>query len=215
MRPVRIETSIENVSHDSRVKEALNSISWDFRLLMGIDGDKMSVMCEAITLQNNPIPPPGFSVGGAVVEEVLETWQKGRLRHYLLILTIQDNSISRLFGNGDVGILAGTNLTRGGLVIQFSGRQGSVMRIVEKLRESIIIDKVSLSQGAKGMVDSGPTLHQLKTLKLAYEKGWYDTPKRVSIRDLSEITGISKSALAEQLVKAEGRVVGDFIRESS
>ena len=48
MRPVRIETSIENVSHDSRVKEALNFISWDFRSLMGIDGDNMSVMLSLI-----------------------------------------------------------------------------------------------------------------------------------------------------------------------
>ncbi len=215
MRPVRIETSIENIGHDPRVKEALNLISLDFRSLMSVEGDNMRVMCEVITDQNNPIPPPGFSVGGVAVKEVLETWQKGTLRHYLLILTIEDDSISQLFGNGDVGILAGSNLTRRGLVIQFSGRQSSVMRIVEKLRESIVIDKVSLSQGAKGMVDSGPTLHQLKTLKLAHEKGWYDTPKRVSIRELSQMMGISKSALAEQLVKAEGRLIGDFIRESS
>jgi len=215
MRPLRIETSIQNVKHDLRIAEAEKFISWDFRSLIGIHGDKIRIMCEVITRDDNPIPPPGFSVGGATVEEILETWQKGKLTHHLIILRIKDEKMAGQLGGGDIGILAGTNLTRAGLVIQISGRQSSVMKLLASLKESIVIDKVSLSQGSKGMTDSGPTLQQLKTLRTAHRLGWYDTPKGVSIRQLSEMLGISKSALAEQLVKAEGKIVGSFIKDSS
>ena len=65
------------------------------------------------------------------------------------------------------------------------------------------------------MVESGPTLQQLKVIKSAHKHGWYDIPKKVSIRELSNILGISKSSIAEQLVKAEGKVIGSFIKNSS
>ena len=214
MRPIRIETALENIEHDVRIKEALNFISWEFRSVMGFEGDTIRIMCEAIKLGDKPIPPPGFSVGGASIDEILETWETGKLRHFLLVLSIKSETISEYFHKGDVAILAGSNLTRAGIVIQLSGRQASVMNLVNSLRDSIVIDRVSLSQGAKGMVESGPTLHQLKILKTAYLHGWYETPKKVSIRDLSERMGISKSSIAEQLVKAEGKVVGTYIQKS-
>ena len=215
LRPIRIETSLDNVEHDVRIKEALKCISWDFRSFMGCEGDAIRIMCEMIMIGDKPAPPPGFSVDGTSIEEVLETWQTGKLRHYLIILSIKNKTISDFFQEGDVGILAGTNITRSGIVIQLSGRQESVMKIVNSLRESIIIDRVSLSQGSKGMVESGPTLQQLKVIKSAHKHGWYDIPKKVSIRELSNILGISKSSIAEQLVKAEGKVIGSFIKNSS
>ena len=215
MRPIRIETALENIEHDERVKEAMKLISWDFRSLIGCESETIRVMCEAIMLGDGPIHPPGFSVNGASIDKILETWQKGKLRHYLVVISIKSKAIADLFKQGDVGILAGSNLTRSGIVIQLAGSQKSVMEIVKSLKESIVIDRVSLSHGSKGMVESGPTLQQLKIIKVAYKHGWYDTPKKVSIRDLSDLIGISKSSIAEQLVKAEEKVVGSFISRLS
>ena len=215
MRPIRIETALENIEHDDRVKEAMKLISWDFRSLIGCESETIRVMCEAIMLGDGPIHPPGFSVNGASIDKILETWQKGKLRHYLVVISIKSKAIADLFKQGDVGILAGSNLTRSGIVLQLAGSQKSVMEIVKSLKESIVIDRVSLSHGSKGMVESGPTLQQLKIIKVAYKHGWYDTPKKVSIRDLSDLIGISKSSIAEQLVKAEEKVVGSFISRLS
>ena len=211
MRPIRIETALENIEHDGRIKEAMKFISLDFRSLLGCESDTIRIMCEMIMLGDGPIPPPGFSVDGASIDRILETWQTGKLRHYLAILSIKSEAIADFFKQGDVGILAGSNLTRSGIVIQLAGSQKSVMKIVKSLKESIVVDRVSLSHGSKGMVESGPTLQQLKILKNAYKHGWYDTPKKVSIRELSDLMGISKSSIAEQLVKAEEKVVGSFI----
>lgn len=44
--------------------------------------------------------------------------------------------------------------------------------------------------------------------------GWYEVPKRTSIRDLAENLGLSKSTVAEQLVKAEGEIVASFLDSS-
>ena len=215
MRPIRIETALENIEHDGRIKEAMKFISLDFRSLLGCESDTIRIMCEMIMLGDGPIPPPGFSVDGASIDRILETWQTGKLRHYLAILSIKSEAIADFFKQGDVGILAGSNLTRSGIVIQLAGSQKSVMKIVKLLKESIVVDRVSLSHGSKGMVESGPTLQQLKILKNAYKHGWYDTPKKVSIRELSNLMGISKSSIAEQLVKAEEKVVGSFINRLS
>jgi|TARA_B100001741_G_C16494182_1_gene571222 hypothetical protein len=215
VRPIRIETALENIEHDERIKEAMKFISWDFRSLIGCESDTIRIMCEMIMLGDGPIPPPGFSVDGASIDRILETWQTGKLRHYLAILSIKSKAIADFFKQGDVGILAGSNLTRSGIVIQLAGSQKSVMKIVKSLKESIVIDRVSLSHGSKGMVESGPTLQQLKILKNAHKHGWYDTPKKVSIRELSNLMGISKSSIAEQLVKAEEKVVGSFINRLS
>lgn len=215
MRPVRIEIALENIEHDERIKEAMKFISWDFRSLIGCESDTVRIMCESIMLGDGPIPPPGFSVNGSSIDTVLETWQTGKLRHYLVILSIKSDAIADFFKQGDVGILAGSNLTRSGIVIQLAGSQKSVMKIVKSLKESIVVDRVSLSHGSKGMVGSGPTLQQLKVLKNAHKHGWYDTPKKVSIRELSDLMGISKSSIAEQLVKAEEKVVGSYINRLS
>jgi len=51
-------------------------------------------------------------------------------------------------------------------------------------------------------------------VRLAHENGWYDVPKRTSIRELAEKLGLSKSTVAEQLIKAEGEIVSDFLERS-
>ena len=43
---------------------------------------------------------------------------------------------------------------------------------------------------------------------------WYEVPKRTSIRDLADKLGLSKSTVAEQLVKAEGEIVASFLDTS-
>ena len=55
---------------------------------------------------------------------------------------------------------------------------------------------------------------QHRVVRLAHESGWYEVPKRTSIRDLADKLGLSKSTVAEQLVKAEGEIVASFLDTS-
>lgn len=51
------------------------------------------------------------------------------------------------------------------------------------------------------------TQHQRKVLEAAFEAGYYDRPRRVTVRDLASSLGMSKSALSEALMAAEHKVM--------
>ncbi len=51
------------------------------------------------------------------------------------------------------------------------------------------------------------TDRQLEAFQLAAKNGYYDEPKRISIRELAEISGISEAAFSELLRKAEKKLL--------
>jgi len=214
MRAVRIEIGLDKFEDDPRANESLSCISWDFRSTLGFRDGNMRILCECITI-GKPCPPPGFSVGGITLLERLEAWEIGKLRHHLVVMEFDKDLLGRHFHNRDLAILAGTNLTSKGLVIQLAGRQELIMDFIKEIKKEVAVDRITTGRGSSGMVESGPTLQQLRILKTAHHYGWYETPKRISIRGLAEKMCLSKSAVAEQLVKAEGTVIGDYIDSSS
>jgi len=214
MRAVRVELAFDKIEHDPRAQGALSCISWDFRSTLGFDDGRMRILCECITV-GTPCPPPGFSIGGITMLQILEAWEIGKLRHHLVVMEFDNDFIGRHFHKRDMAILAGTNLTSKGLVIQLAGKQELIMEFIREIKKEITVDRITTGRGSSGMVESGPTLQQLRILKTAHHYGWHETPKRISIRGLAEKMGLSKSAVAEQLVKAEGTVIGDYIDSSS
>ena len=64
------------------------------------------------------------------------------------------------------------------------------------------------------MVENGPRIQQYRVIKVAFDSGWYDVPKGISIRDLADKRELSKSTVAEQLVRAENNIVGSFLDNS-
>lgn len=214
MRAIRVECAFDKIENDPRGQASLSCISWDFRSTLGFYDGRMRILCECITL-GKPCPPPGFSIGGITMLQILEAWEIGTLRHHLVVLEFSEDLLGRHFDNKDMAILAGTNLTSKGMVIQLAGRQELIMGFIKDLKGHISVDRITTGRGSIGMVESGPTLQQLRILKTAHHYGWYETPKRISIRGLAEKMGLSKSAVAEQLVKAEGTVIGDYIDSSS
>ena len=61
-------------------------------------------------------------------------------------------------------------------------------------------------QSAKELV----TPKQLEIFQLACDYGYYDTPKKISIEELADRTGLSPSTLAEHLRKAESKLLPIF-----
>ena len=103
---------------------------------------------------------------------------------------------------------------RQGLVLQIAGRHESMVRFLSDIRNKISVERVTSAKGSEGLVQKGPTLQQHRVVRLAHESGWYEVPKRTSIRDLADKLGLSKSTVAEQLVKAEGEIVASFLDTS-
>ena len=213
MRAVRAECAIPSIEHDLRVQAALRAVSWDYRgTLDQIDG-RMRVMCECITVDGG-CPAPGFCIGGITVVEILEEWTSDYLTHHLVVLDFDSDTIGRFFRSRDLTLLAGTNFTSSGLVVQVAGRQASMVSFLNAIREAIPVERITTAKASEGMVQKGPTLQQHRIIKIAHRHGWYEAPKRISIRGLASKLGLSKSTVAEQLVKAESEIVGGFLKKS-
>lgn len=60
---------------------------------------------------------------------------------------------------------------------------------------------------------SAVTVKQWQALKLAYERGYYDSPRGADLTDLASELEISKSAVSQRLRSAEATLVGAIIRE--
>lgn len=213
MRAVRIECSISSIEHDQRVQAALHAVSWDYRgILDQIDG-RLRVMCECITTDGN-CPPPGFTIGGITVIDIIEEWTTEYLTHHLVSLEFEQAMLGRFFQSRDLTLLAGTNLTSSGLVIQVAGRQSSIVSFLSAMREAVPVERITSAKPSEGLVQKGPTLQQHRIIKVAHRNGWYEVPKKISIRGLASKLGLSKSTVAEQLVKAESEIVGEFLENS-
>ena len=213
MRAVRVECSIPSIEHDQRVQAALQAVSWDYRgILDQIDG-RLRVMCECITTDGNCLSP-GSRIGGVTVVEILEEWTTEYLTHHLVSLEFDQELVGRFFESRDLTLLAGTNLTSNGLVIQVAGRPSSMVNFLREVREAVPVERITSAKSSEGMVQKGPTLQQHRIIKVAHRNGWYEVPKKISIRGLASKLGLSKSTVAEQLVKAESEIVGDFLDSS-
>jgi len=213
MRAVRIECATPSIEHDPRAQAALRAVSWDYRGVLDLVDGNLRVMCECITTDSG-CPPPGFSVGGITVVEILEEWSTDYLTHHLVVLEFESDFIGHFFHSRDLSLLAGSNITSSGLVIQVAGRQSSLVSFLNALREAIPVERITSAKDSEGIIQKGPTLQQFRIIKIAHRHGWYEVPKKISIRGLASKLGLSKSTVAEQLVKAESEIVGGFLKKS-
>ena len=187
--------------------------SWDYRGSLGIIDGNLRIMVECITTDSQ-CPQPGYSIGGISVIEILEEWSSDFLTHHLLILEFESKLIGDFFLNNDLCILSGTNLTSSGLVLQLSGRQSAMTNLLNSIQNQMPVERIVRAKNSKGISNIATTLQQHKIVKLAHNSGWYEVPKKTSIRDLAVKLGLSKSTVAEQLVKAEGEIVKQFLKKS-
>ena len=58
--------------------------------------------------------------------------------------------------------------------------------------------------------DSVLTEKQLKLAKFAYDRGYYDLPKRIKITELAEQLGLARATISEHLTKIEGILMDDM-----
>ncbi len=55
------------------------------------------------------------------------------------------------------------------------------------------------------------TSRQREIIMMAFERGFFETPRRVKLKDLSKLTGVSQATLSEVLRKGQKRIVVDYL----
>ncbi len=56
------------------------------------------------------------------------------------------------------------------------------------------------------------TSKQLEILLLAYKNGYYEVPRDITLKEISEMVGVDKSVVSEHLRKAERKVLDEIFR---
>ena len=211
MRAVRIECAAPSLEGDPRAQFASQFITWDYRGILDSPTENLRLICECVSM-GTALPAEGFTIGGITFIEVLEEWSTDFLTHHLIVLEFDTDLVSPYFSNNDMTIMSGTNYTPSeGLVLQVTGRQSSLLRLLKGIRSRMSVERVTTAKKSEGISLDGPTLQQHLIIRTAFDNGWYEVPKKISIRSLANKLGLSKSTLADQLVKAEGLVVSGFL----
>ena len=215
MRAVRIECPPSAFLGNPIAAAASNFITWDFRgMLDSVDGN-IRIMCECVS-SDSQFLPEGFSVGGVKIVEIVEEWSTPFLSHHLVILEFDSQKFGGTLNGNDITLMSGTNFTPSeGLVIQVVGRQLSLVALLNQMRAAVPVERITSAKRSDGITTSGPTLQQHMIVRAAFDNGWYEIPKKTSIRQLAKKLGLSKSTLADQLIKAESEIVGDFLGKSN
>ncbi len=77
--------------------------------------------------------------------------------------------------------------------------------LLEKNKCEVQLIRISGSSGASGL-----TLRQEEILQFAYSNGYYEYPRRISLRDLSRIFDISTSTISEILRAGQRRIFSEY-----
>jgi predicted DNA binding protein len=85
-----------------------------------------------------------------------------------------------------------------------------LQEVVASLELCADIAYIRNTEGAEP--DVGLTERQMNTLKTAVEMGYFDTPRRASIKDVADRLKVSPSTAVEHLRKAEKKVLENYAR---
>ena len=91
-----------------------------------------------------------------------------------------------------------------------SSSRDEVKKLVSKLRKvKCEAELVRLSP-----IDEQEVLtsRQEEIIMMAFERGFFETPRKVKLKDLAKITGVSQATLSELLRKGQKRIVVEYLR---
>jgi predicted DNA binding protein len=90
-----------------------------------------------------------------------------------------------------------------------AAREGVSKLVAELEAESGVIEVTALSEGPMG--DALLTERQREVLTEAYERGYYDSPRRCSTAELAGTLGVAPSTVSDLLRRAERRALGALV----
>lgn len=90
------------------------------------------------------------------------------------------------------------------------GNNDSFRELIKTLERANIGFEVKLRKNL-GERDLLLTARQEQILSIAFEKGYFDFPKKIGLKELAAQTGIQTSTLAEILRRGQRRILGEYL----
>lgn len=93
-----------------------------------------------------------------------------------------------------------------------TGEKGSLIDLITKLEQSGC--KVELMKSTQLTKRVQLTTRQEEIIRIAFEKGYYDMPKKITIEKLAKMLKVSPSTLAEILQRGERKIITQYLKKS-
>ncbi len=102
---------------------------------------------------------------------------------------------------------------RGGLRVTIIGEEGTIREAIEEIPDGIRITLEGLGEYRPEMrqLSSLLTDRQRELLELAIDEGYYEMPRRTTLRDLADRANISAGTVGEHLRKIETKVIMELV----
>jgi predicted DNA binding protein len=85
-----------------------------------------------------------------------------------------------------------------------------IQKLVAKLRRvKCEVELAKLTPIDEQQVLTG---RQQEVILMAFERGYFETPRRIKLKDLSRMTGVSQATLSEILRKGQKRIVVEYLK---
>ena len=145
------------------------------------------------------------------VLEVVQESENPEEGHLVICRVIHPLPILNARTNGTYAV-AGSKLDQEGLTYILQGSSIKLRLLSGVLRLMAKPDRTSARtlKLTPQNHDSVLTEKQLKLAKFAYDRGYYDLPKRIKITELAEQLGLARATISEHLTKIEGILMDDM-----
>ena len=145
------------------------------------------------------------------VLEVVQESENPEEGHLVICRVIHPLPILNARTNGTYAV-AGSKLDQKGLTYILQGSSIKLRLLSGVLRLMAKPDRTSARtlKLTPQNHDSVLTEKQLKLAKFAYDRGYYDLPKRIKITELAEQLGLARATISEHLTKIEGILMDDM-----
>ena len=147
--------------------------------------------------------------------EVLSVLKSVGSKHTCLIRYTEPEDTRGQFQESDLGLVhtIPTIISPEEFTISMMGEQKNLADFVDMMREVGTIRKMSFRRAAYQKADILAILtdKQKEVMVAAFQNGYYDYPRKISSKALSQKVNISKPTLLQHMRKAEGRIFREIM----
>jgi len=160
----------------------------------------------------------GYSIDDIKMPDYVEIFtvlQKKDNRYICLIKAKYFKSLSSLAKKFNIDIIWDTPsiLTKEKMLVSVSGSEENLKKILSLFKNIGKVTKISFVKSIynEQTILSCLTEKQRKILIAAKNNGYYNYPRKINSKELSDIIGLSKPTVVQHLRKAEGRIVSNIL----
>ena len=201
---------MDELSHISVFDIVKDYLSIEYHGCVGTTSG-IDLMIETIS-RDVPAVPSDFSFEQIKILRNLGAKRNSTLDCRMMIVRIDSPLIRDAFSSGELILTAGSNITKNGLIIQLNGSPAKISTFVKSIRELVPIRRISTNVSKPQTSSSDLDQTQKKVILTAFSNGYYESPKKTSMRQLAALLDMSKSSVSAHLSSAENRLIEKYFQ---